>query len=200
MQCIVSRCSRRATTWRIATPSSSIRTSCTTSSARRPPATLPCSTDTRERWPRSMPPRICCRMCCIRITISTILSPLSRFVLPIVFDPPHNSAQSDRSCLISQEGFIQTDTAFNNIARERGFRDGTTAVCALLRDDHLLCAWLGDSEALLCRAGKGIVLTTKHTPERPDEKRRVQVGSSPKHIYWLSCCSPHHHHSTLLLL
>ena len=37
------------------------------------------------------------------------------------------------------EGFIATDAAFNKHAMARGFRDGSTAVVALLRSDQLVC-------------------------------------------------------------
>jgi serine/threonine protein phosphatase PrpC len=53
------------------------------------------------------------------------------------------------------DGFRTTDEAFNRHAAERAFRDGTTAVVVLLRDDCLMCAWVGDSEALLYRCVRG---------------------------------------------
>lgn len=52
---------------------------------------------------------------------------------------------------------------------------GTTATVALLRDgQELVVGSAGDSRALLCRKGRGLKLTNDHTPDRKDEKRRIQ--------------------------
>lgn len=45
-------------------------------------------------------------------------------------------------------------------------RAGSTAVVALLRDRTLHVAWLGDSQAMLFRRGKGIELVNPHKPDR----------------------------------
>lgn len=70
-------------------------------------------------------------------------------------------------------GFVETDRAFNEVARMARINDGSTATCVFLRDDRLVCAWVGDSDALLCRGGRARLLTRKHTPERKDEAERI---------------------------
>ncbi|XP_062301273.1 protein phosphatase 1K, mitochondrial isoform X2 [Scomber scombrus] len=52
---------------------------------------------------------------------------------------------------------------------------GTTATVALLRDGiELVVGSAGDSRAMLCRKGKASMLTKDHTPDRKDERRRIQ--------------------------
>lgn len=70
-------------------------------------------------------------------------------------------------------GFVETDRAFNEMARMARISDGSTATCVLLRDDRLVCAFVGDSDALLCRGGRARLLTRKHTPDRKDEAERI---------------------------
>ncbi len=84
----------------------------------------------------------------------------------------HRLYATDLGVAIAQ-GFIDTDRAFNDLAKIGGFSDGTTATCVLLRDERLVCAWVGDTEALLFRSGRGRLLTRRHTPERRDEAERV---------------------------
>ncbi len=43
---------------------------------------------------------------------------------------------------------------------------GTTAVMALLREDMIHVAWVGDSQAMLFRKGEGIQLVDPHKPDR----------------------------------
>ncbi len=40
---------------------------------------------------------------------------------------------------------------------------------------HLLLANLGDSRAVLCRGGEALRLTTDHTPDLPDERKRIEA-------------------------
>lgn len=50
---------------------------------------------------------------------------------------------------------------------------GTTATVALLRDGvELAVGSAGDSRAMLCRKGRATKLSTDHTPDRKDERRR----------------------------
>ncbi|KAG7215207.1 hypothetical protein INR49_022706 [Caranx melampygus] len=52
---------------------------------------------------------------------------------------------------------------------------GTTATVALLRDSiELVVGSVGDSRAMLCRKGQANKLTTDHTPDRKDERHRIQ--------------------------
>ncbi|XP_028420067.1 protein phosphatase 1K, mitochondrial [Perca flavescens] len=53
---------------------------------------------------------------------------------------------------------------------------GTTATVALLRDGvELVVGSVGDSRALLCRKGRANKLTKDHTPDRKDERHRIQM-------------------------
>ncbi|XP_034425220.1 protein phosphatase 1K, mitochondrial [Hippoglossus hippoglossus] len=52
---------------------------------------------------------------------------------------------------------------------------GTTATVALLRDGvEMVVGSVGDSRAMLCRKGRAIKLTKDHTPDRKDERQRIQ--------------------------
>ncbi|KAM8842093.1 protein phosphatase Mn(2+)-dependent 1K-like [Synchiropus picturatus] len=70
--------------------------------------------------------------------------------------------------------------AFTEVDKELAERSpscqsGTTATVALLRDNtELVVASAGDSRALLCREGKGLQLTSDHTPERKEERERIE--------------------------
>lgn len=62
------------------------------------------------------------------------------------------------------------------IAGREGLRDGTTAVVALLEEGTLTVAHVGDSRAVLCKAGgTSHSITADHKPELPDEKRRIEA-------------------------
>uniref|UniRef100_A0A667Z1B2 Protein phosphatase, Mg2+/Mn2+ dependent 1K n=1 Tax=Myripristis murdjan TaxID=586833 RepID=A0A667Z1B2_9TELE len=62
---------------------------------------------------------------------------------------------------------------------------GTTATVAMLRDGvELVVASVGDSRALLCRKGQAFKLTHDHTPDRRDERHRIQ--SSGGFVTWNS--------------
>ena len=54
-------------------------------------------------------------------------------------------------------------------------KSGTTAVCALIRDDTIYIAWLGDSTATLVREGVTVKVMDSHKPDRPDERARVEA-------------------------
>ncbi|KAM9836478.1 protein phosphatase Mn(2+)-dependent 1K [Aulostomus maculatus] len=52
---------------------------------------------------------------------------------------------------------------------------GTTATVALLRDGvELVVGSVGDSRAMLCRKGRASMITKDHTPDRKDERQRIQ--------------------------
>ncbi|XP_038604166.1 protein phosphatase 1K, mitochondrial [Tachyglossus aculeatus] len=89
--------------------------------------------------------------------------------------------------------FLDIDRAFAQSTRlaadGAGQTSGTTATVALLRDGiELVVGSVGDSRALLCRAGKPLKLTTDHTPERKDEKARIKRSGG--FVAWNSLGQP----------
>ena len=75
-----------------------------------------------------------------------------------------------------KQAFHDCETEFIQIAGREGLRDGTTAVVALVQDDALTIAHVGDSRGVLCRKnGQALALTQDHKPELPEEKRRIEA-------------------------
>ena len=78
-----------------------------------------------------------------------------------------------------RRGFIDCDMALareleKNENKELPVRSGSTATVAVLKNgEELVVASIGDSRAILCRAGKAHLLTNDHTPLSTDEKNRV---------------------------
>ncbi|XP_017297440.1 protein phosphatase 1K, mitochondrial isoform X2 [Kryptolebias marmoratus] len=80
---------------------------------------------------------------------------------------------------VLQKAFLDVEKAlhthlsyFNNASF---LTAGTTATVALLRDGvELVVGSVGDSRALLCRKGQANMLTKDHTPDRKDERQRIQ--------------------------
>lgn len=71
--------------------------------------------------------------------------------------------------------FHEVETEFLNMAGREGLRDGTTAVVALVQEDRLTLAHVGDSRGVLCRGGTAVELTHDHKPESEEEKRRIEA-------------------------
>lgn len=80
---------------------------------------------------------------------------------------------------VLKKAFLDADKAlhrhlchFNN---DSFLTVGTTATVALLRDGvELVVGSAGDSRAMLCRRGHATKLSADHTPDRKDERRRIQ--------------------------
>ncbi|KAG8652831.1 probable protein phosphatase 2C 75 isoform X3 [Manihot esculenta] len=53
---------------------------------------------------------------------------------------------------------------------------GSTAVLALLTQEHIVVANCGDSRAVLCRGGRAIPLSFDQKPDRPDELARIEAA------------------------
>jgi len=76
-----------------------------------------------------------------------------------------------------REGFLQTDQAYTMLAKERGGKyagSGTTACIALIYENKLYVANLGDSGAILYRGNKINKMTSSHTPKNPAERERIE--------------------------
>lgn len=81
-----------------------------------------------------------------------------------------------------KEAFNQTDKEILALSERKKFdTSGSTAICALLHGNpklgtalRLVLAHVGDSRAILCRAGQAVQVTEDHKPERLDEKKRIE--------------------------
>eukprot|EP00249_Psilotum_nudum_P012220 c23659_g1_i2 orf=508-1125(+) len=72
------------------------------------------------------------------------------------------------------ETYKLTDSKYLE-AESNEHRDaGSTASTAVLVGDRLLVANVGDSRAVICRAGEAVALSTDHKPNRTDERQRIE--------------------------
>ncbi|XP_073149025.1 probable protein phosphatase 2C 45 [Henckelia pumila] len=62
------------------------------------------------------------------------------------------------------------------LLRNQSILDGSssTACTAILVADRLLVANVGDSRAVICRAGQAIAVSRDHKPDQEDERRRIE--------------------------
>jgi len=81
-----------------------------------------------------------------------------------------------------QEAFVQTDKELLGLAERKKFEaQGSTALVALLHGNpklgtalRLVLAHVGNTRAVLCRGGVAVAVTEDHTPERLEEKKRIE--------------------------
>ncbi|XP_075771586.1 putative protein phosphatase 1N [Pelodiscus sinensis] len=74
-----------------------------------------------------------------------------------------------------RQGFLRIDRRMQGLARTEGWEPaGSTAVAVLVSPRHLYFINLGDSRALLCRAGRWAFSTEDHKPSRPRERERIE--------------------------
>eukprot|EP01095_Lingulamoeba_sp_RSL-Kostka_P015065 TRINITY_DN6810_c0_g1_i1.p1 TRINITY_DN6810_c0_g1~~TRINITY_DN6810_c0_g1_i1.p1 ORF type:complete len:318 (+),score=122.72 TRINITY_DN6810_c0_g1_i1:102-1055(+) len=77
------------------------------------------------------------------------------------------------------EVFEETDEQFLEYSKENKLKDGTTAAVAVIRDNKIYVANLGDAEVIIGKLDedqetlKPICLTKIHKPTDPDEKERI---------------------------
>ncbi|KAJ7554712.1 hypothetical protein O6H91_05G006000 [Diphasiastrum complanatum] len=72
------------------------------------------------------------------------------------------------------EAYKQTDADYLKTEHNQ-YRDaGSTASTAVLVGERLLVANLGDSRAVLSKAGEAVALSTDHKPNRTDERQRIE--------------------------
>lgn len=72
------------------------------------------------------------------------------------------------------EAYKMTDENFLKKCSETNLKSGSTAVCALIREKTVYLSWLGDSQAVLVKEGKPVIVTAPHKPDRMDEKKRIE--------------------------
>lgn len=73
-----------------------------------------------------------------------------------------------------EETFKQTDSEYLQGAMDEHRDAGSTASTAILVGDRLLVANVGDSRAVISRAGEAIALSKDHKPDRRDERKRIE--------------------------
>lgn len=81
------------------------------------------------------------------------------------------------------DGIVEADTAFLALSERETNESGSVCAVALIIDDKLVVGNVGDSEAVLSRNGKPVVLTVLHTiAKNPSEEERVRsVGGKVCH-------------------
>ncbi|XP_052736075.1 probable protein phosphatase 2C 76 isoform X2 [Vigna angularis] len=72
------------------------------------------------------------------------------------------------------ETYQQTDANFLDAEKDTFRDDGSTASTAVLVDNHLYVANVGDSRTIISKAGKAIALSEDHKPNRSDERKRIE--------------------------
>ncbi|KAK7351012.1 hypothetical protein VNO77_10133 [Canavalia gladiata] len=85
----------------------------------------------------------------------------------------HPKFLKDTKSAIS-ETYQQTDADFLNYEKDTFRDDGSTASTAVLVDNHLYVANVGDSRTIISKAGKAIALSEDHKPNRSDERKRIE--------------------------
>ncbi|XP_020226408.1 probable protein phosphatase 2C 76 [Cajanus cajan] len=85
----------------------------------------------------------------------------------------HPKFLTDAKLAIS-ETYQQTDADFLDSEKETFRDDGSTASTAVLIDNHLYVANVGDSRTIISKAGKAIALSEDHKPNRSDERKRIE--------------------------
>uniref|UniRef100_A0A4W6BTX1 Protein phosphatase, Mg2+/Mn2+ dependent 1K n=1 Tax=Lates calcarifer TaxID=8187 RepID=A0A4W6BTX1_LATCA len=77
---------------------------------------------------------------------------------------------------VLKKAFLDADKCSSVSSSSASFLTaGTTATVAMLRDGiELVVGSVGDSRAMLCRKGRANKLTKDHTPDRKDERHRIQ--------------------------
>uniref|UniRef100_A0A0D9WKB7 protein-serine/threonine phosphatase n=1 Tax=Leersia perrieri TaxID=77586 RepID=A0A0D9WKB7_9ORYZ len=85
----------------------------------------------------------------------------------------HPEFMKDTKLAIS-ETYRKTDSEFLDSESHTHRDDGSTASTAVLVGNHLYVANVGDSRAVISKAGKAIALSEDHKPNRSDERKRIE--------------------------
>eukprot|EP00898_Chlorokybus_atmophyticus_P004723 jgi/Chlat1/5251/Chrsp33S08963 len=78
--------------------------------------------------------------------------------------------------------YVKTDQDYMTSDVGQSRDDGSTAATALLVGRRLLVANVGDSRAVMSRAGKAVPMTVDHKPNRSDERQRIEKAGG--HVLW----------------
>ncbi|XP_055932269.1 mucin-17-like isoform X1 [Argiope bruennichi] len=85
----------------------------------------------------------------------------------------HPSFLTDTVTAIT-EAYKITDENFLKKCSEWNLKSGSTAICALIRERTLYLSWVGDSQAVLVKEGKPVIVTNPHKPDREEERKRIE--------------------------
>lgn len=85
----------------------------------------------------------------------------------------HPEFMKDTKLAIS-ETYKKTDSDFLDSESNTHRDDGSTASTAVLVGNHLYVGNVGDSRAVISKAGKAIALSDDHKPNRSDERKRIE--------------------------
>ncbi|KAI5719138.1 hypothetical protein M8J76_005717 [Diaphorina citri] len=72
-----------------------------------------------------------------------------------------------------KKGFLNMDQAMLEKEAVSDEVEGSTAICVLIRDNHLYCANVGDSRAVACVHGASHPLSKDHKPNNEEEMKRI---------------------------
>lgn len=65
---------------------------------------------------------------------------------------------------------LQIEKEFLELCDSNNWGDGTTLVIAVIRNNHLIIANVGDSECVIASSGKAFALTEIHNPSKNSEE------------------------------
>jgi protein phosphatase 1L len=85
----------------------------------------------------------------------------------------HPKFISDTKSAIA-DAYSHTDSEFLKSEKNQNRDAGSTASTAILVGDRLLVANVGDSRAVICKAGQAIAATRDHKPDQTDERQRIE--------------------------
>ncbi len=74
-----------------------------------------------------------------------------------------------------KRSFYTVNEQFLKIAEKLKLHDGSTGICAIIRDNKILVANAGDCRCLLISNGRPIQLSNDHKPTSPDEQKRINA-------------------------
>lgn len=93
----------------------------------------------------------------------------------------HPQFATDTKLALS-ETYQQTDSEFLKAETSIYRDDGSTASTAVLVGDRLYVANVGDSRAVILKAGEAIPLSEDHKPNRSDERQRIEQAGG--NVMW----------------
>lgn len=72
-----------------------------------------------------------------------------------------------------KRSFHQTNEHFLKVAEKMKYHDGSTGICAVVRDSKVLVANVGDCRCLIISGGRPIQMSIDQKPTNPEEQKRI---------------------------